>query len=153
MEGLANIFYNPFLPTLDDYYEPWSYRYEELTNAPAGDDQPVARPVSMITGREMAIEAGPNWDDDLGGSGIYAAGDFNLATLTTRNGTAISPRTTGLFPSPTYLQPLPEPWVRCRLSNWCHLQAWRGWYCPCEPGEMPGMADVRFRLPLQKGLL
>jgi nitrate reductase beta subunit len=30
----------------------------------------------------MAIEAGPNWDDDLGGSGIYAAGDFNLVALT-----------------------------------------------------------------------
>jgi nitrate reductase beta subunit len=82
-EGLANIFYNPFLPSLDDYYEPWSYRYSDLINAPAGDDQPVARPVSMVTGREMAIEAGPNWDDDLGGSGIYAAGDVNLAALTT----------------------------------------------------------------------
>jgi nitrate reductase beta subunit len=81
-EGLANIFYNPSLPSLDDYYEPWSYRYSELTNAPAGDDQPVARPISMITGKEMSIEAGPNWDDDLGGSRIYAAGDFNLAVLT-----------------------------------------------------------------------
>ncbi|MEA5115582.1 MAG: nitrate reductase subunit beta [Geobacteraceae bacterium] len=81
-EGLANIFYNPFLPSLDDYYEPWSYRYGDLADAPSGKDQPVARPVSMITGREAKIEAGPNWDDDLGGSGIYAAGDINLAALT-----------------------------------------------------------------------
>ncbi len=81
-EGLANIFYNPFLPSIDDYYEPWSYRYEDLTNAPPGNDQPVALPVSMITGRETEIKAGPNWDDDLGGSGIYAASDINLAALT-----------------------------------------------------------------------
>ena len=81
-QGLANIFYNPFLPSMDDYYEPWSYRYGDLTNAPPGDDQPVARPFSMVTGKEMEIKAGPNWDDDLGGSGIYAANDFNLAQMT-----------------------------------------------------------------------
>lgn len=81
-KGLANIFHNPRLPSIDDYYEPWNYRYGDLTNAPAGNDQPVARPVSMVTGREMEIKAGPNWDDDLGGSGIYAANDFNLSALT-----------------------------------------------------------------------
>ena len=32
----------------------------------------------MITGEPMEIEAGPNWDDDLGGSPIYAANDPNL---------------------------------------------------------------------------
>jgi nitrate reductase / nitrite oxidoreductase, beta subunit len=72
---LARLFHNPYLPTLDDYYEPWSYRYADLFNAPEGDDQPTARPISAVTGKEMAIEAGPNWDDDLGGSPIYAAGD------------------------------------------------------------------------------
>lgn len=79
---LVNISFNPRLPTLDDYYEPWTYRYSDLINAPLGDDQPVARPVSMITGRDMEIEAGPNWDDDLGGSAIYAANDPNLKSLT-----------------------------------------------------------------------
>jgi len=79
--GLANLFANPYLPTLDDYYEPWTYQYEELFNAPEGDDQPTARPVSLITGKPMDIEAGPNWDDDLGGSTVYAANDPNLETL------------------------------------------------------------------------
>jgi nitrate reductase beta subunit len=79
--ALANIFFNPRLPTLDDYYEPWTYRYEDLIEAPPGDDQPVARPVSLITGKEIDIEAGPNWDDDLGGSRIYAASDPNLKAL------------------------------------------------------------------------
>ena len=83
LSGLANIFFNPYLPTIDDYYEPWTYDYENLFNAPEGDDQPTARAISMITGKPIeTIEAGPNWDDDLGGSPIYAANDPNLAGLT-----------------------------------------------------------------------
>ncbi len=78
---LASIFHNPRLPSLDDYYEPWTYRYGELTEAPAGDDLPVATPVSLVTGNRMEIEAGPNWDDDLSGSPVYAAHDPNLAVL------------------------------------------------------------------------
>ncbi len=80
--GLGNIFFNPNLPTIDDYYEPWTYDYEELFNAPEGTDQPTARAVSMITGEYMEIEAGPNWDDDYGGSPVYAANDPNLEALT-----------------------------------------------------------------------
>ncbi|MFQ5689323.1 MAG: nitrate reductase subunit beta [Gemmatimonadota bacterium] len=79
--ALANLFYNRKLPVLDDYYEPFTYRYQDLFDAPASDDQPTARPISMVTGREMEIEAGPNWDDDLGGSPVYAENDFNLKEL------------------------------------------------------------------------
>jgi nitrate reductase beta subunit len=82
LSGLGNIFFNPYLPTVDDYYEPWTYDYENLFTAPEGDDQPTARAVSMITGKPMEIEAGPNWDDDLGGSPIYARNDPNLAGIT-----------------------------------------------------------------------
>ncbi|MBL7014614.1 MAG: nitrate reductase subunit beta [Candidatus Marinimicrobia bacterium] len=78
---ITNIFHNPNMPTLDDYYEPWTYKYKDLFDAPEGDDQPTARPISMITGEEMDIEAGPNWDDDLGGSPIYAENDINLEGL------------------------------------------------------------------------
>ncbi len=80
--ALGNIFHNPYLPTIDDYYEPWTYKYEDLFDAPEGDDQPTARAVSMITGEYMEIESGPNWDDDLGGSPVYAANDPNLENLT-----------------------------------------------------------------------
>ena len=79
---LLNIFHNPDLPKLDDYYEPWTYEYEELFDAPEGADQPTARPISMITGKHMEIKAGPNWDDDLSGSPVYAANDPNLESLT-----------------------------------------------------------------------
>jgi len=79
---LGKIFHNPNLPTMDDYYEPFTYRYGDLTSAPAGDDQPTARAVSMVTGKPMKIEAGPNWDDDLSGSNIYAANDPGVVKLT-----------------------------------------------------------------------
>lgn len=78
LSGLFKLFYNTRQPGLDDYYEPWTYRYADLFDAPAGDDQPSAAPVSQITGKRIDIEAGPNWDDDLSGSPIYAANDPNL---------------------------------------------------------------------------
>ncbi len=81
-QGLANIFHAPAMPTMDDYYEPFTYRYGDLFNAPAGKDQPTARPVSMVTGETIDIQSGPNWDDDLSGSPIYAANDPNLSSLT-----------------------------------------------------------------------
>ncbi len=79
--GLANIFHQPHLPTIDDYYEPWTYKYGDLFDAPAGNDQPTARPVSLVTGEHIDINAGPNWDDDLSGSTIYAENDPNFKDL------------------------------------------------------------------------
>ena len=79
---VPNIFHNPAQPSMDDYYEPWTYRYEDLFNAPEGDDQPTAVPVSQVTGEQINVEAGPNWDDDLGGSEIYAKNDPNKDGLT-----------------------------------------------------------------------
>ena len=78
---LPNIFHNPSMPTMDDYYEPWTYRYSDLFNAPEGEDQPTARPISMVTGRPIEIKSGPNWDDDLSGSSLYAKNDPNLEAL------------------------------------------------------------------------
>ncbi len=79
---VADIFHNPSMPSLDDYYEPWTYDYQNLFNAPEGDDQPTARPISMIDGKHIDIESGPNWDDDLSGSPVYAGNDPNLDALT-----------------------------------------------------------------------
>lgn len=82
LRTLASIFFQPNLPTIDDYYEPFTFDYQNLFNAPAGDDQPVARPKSLITGEFMEkIVLGPNWDDDLGGSPVYATNDVNLKNL------------------------------------------------------------------------
>lgn len=81
VQAFGNLFSNPALPTMDDYYEPWTYNYSDLFNSPLGDDQPVARPISRVDGRPMEIESGPNWDDDLGGSNIYAKNDPLLDNL------------------------------------------------------------------------
>ncbi len=74
-QTLGNLFSNPALPTMDDYYEPWTYNYSDLFNSPLGDDQPTARPISRIDGKPIDIESGPNWDDDLSGSNVYAVND------------------------------------------------------------------------------
>ncbi len=81
LETFGNLFSNPNMPTMDDYYEPWSYEYDQLFNVAPMDDQPTARPVSKIDGKPMEIEAGPNWDDDLSGSKVYAANDPMLENL------------------------------------------------------------------------
>jgi nitrate reductase / nitrite oxidoreductase, beta subunit len=78
---LLNLAFNKKLPSLDDYYEPWTYKYSDVMDAPQGTDQPVFTPISLVTGKEMQIEAGPNWDDQLGGSPVYAANDPNLNAL------------------------------------------------------------------------
>jgi nitrate reductase beta subunit len=80
-KGLLNLFYNPALPDLEDYYEPFTFRYQDLFSAPEEDDQPTAIPISQITGQPIDIKTGPNWDDDLGGSSIYAKNDPNLDNL------------------------------------------------------------------------
>jgi nitrate reductase beta subunit len=80
-KSLTNIFHNPNLPVIDDYYEPFTYKYLDLIESPAGDDQPTARPVSLITGKPMDIKMGPNWDDDLSGTPDYARNDPNLQKL------------------------------------------------------------------------
>lgn len=78
---LARLFANPELPTLDDYYQPWTYDYENLTTAPLGDDIPTAPPRSAIDGRPTEITWGPNWDDDLGGGPAQLAADPLLARM------------------------------------------------------------------------
>jgi nitrate reductase / nitrite oxidoreductase, beta subunit len=81
-DSFLKLFYNPNQPNLDDYYEPFTYKYDDLFTAKQGDDQPTAIPVSLITGEPMEIKSGPNWDDDLSGSPLYAENDINLDALT-----------------------------------------------------------------------
>jgi nitrate reductase / nitrite oxidoreductase, beta subunit len=68
LQKLLTLFASPVQPTLDDYYEPWTYDYQTLVDAPLGDDFPVARPKSLITGEDTAVTWSANWDDNLGGA-------------------------------------------------------------------------------------
>ncbi len=64
---LANIFANPDLPEIDDYYEPFDFDYQHLHTAGESKHQPTARPRSLISGKRMEkIEWGPNWEEILG---------------------------------------------------------------------------------------
>lgn len=62
-----NIFHNPDLPVIDNYYEPWTYDYGSLVTGKQKKHQPAIRSISQLTGDPMPITAGPNWDDDLAG--------------------------------------------------------------------------------------
>lgn len=79
--ALGKIFHNPDLPTIDEYYEPWTYDYEKLTNSPQKKHQPVARPKSLLTGETMELEWGPNWEDDLAGAHVTGLRDPNIRKL------------------------------------------------------------------------
>ncbi|ROQ21209.1 MULTISPECIES: nitrate reductase subunit beta [Marinimicrobium] len=64
---LANLFANPDLPEIDDYYEPFDFDYQTLHTAGDKKHQPTARPRSLVSGQRMEkIEWGPNWEEILG---------------------------------------------------------------------------------------
>ncbi len=81
LKKLASIFSNNDLPTIDDYYEPWTYDYDMLTSAPQTKNGPVARPKSLLTGKDMDIKWSGNWDDNLGGSQETAQDDPVLSHM------------------------------------------------------------------------
>ncbi|MBD2759077.1 nitrate reductase subunit beta [Yimella sp. cx-573] len=72
---LANIFSNPKMPSIEDYYEPWTYDYDTLLTSPATKNFPVARPKSLLSSKDMNVQWSANWDDDLGGSKEIAVKD------------------------------------------------------------------------------
>ncbi|KDB03084.1 nitrate reductase A subunit beta [Defluviimonas sp. 20V17] len=75
----ANIFANPNLPEIDDYYEPFTFDYAHLANAPQMNAFPTARPRSVITGERIEkIEKGPNWEEILGGEFSKRSKDYNF---------------------------------------------------------------------------
>ncbi|GAN81107.1 nitrate reductase subunit beta [Acidocella aminolytica] len=76
---LANIFSNPDLPEIDDYYEPFTFDYEHLYAAPEMEATPTARPRSLISGEQIEkIEHGPNWEEILGGEFEKRSVDYNF---------------------------------------------------------------------------
>lgn len=84
LRKLLTLFANPHMPALRDYYEPWTYDYQNLITAPAGDDLPTARPVSLTSGEPTAITWSANWDDSLGGAPEHAVNDPVLRSMSER---------------------------------------------------------------------
>ena len=81
LHKFANIFHNPDLPTVEQYYEPWTYDYDKLISSPNKRYQPSIRPKSQITGDPIRIKWGPNWEDDLAGVSETGIHDVNFARL------------------------------------------------------------------------
>jgi nitrate reductase beta subunit len=84
LRRLLGLFANRRLPGLRDYYEPWTYDYENLITAPAGDDLPTARPRSLTTGQPTEITWSANWDDNLAGGPELAIHDPVLGAMSER---------------------------------------------------------------------
>ncbi len=82
---LLNIFANPNMPEIDDYYEPYTFDYAHLVKAPLSEATPTARPVSQLDGKKMdKITWGPNWEDDLAGEFEARAQDSNFKNVEKR---------------------------------------------------------------------
>jgi nitrate reductase beta subunit len=79
---LTKIFANPDLPEIDDYYEPFTFDYENLQFSGETKTPPVARPRSLLTGDRMEkIEWGPNWEEILGTPFSSRNRDKNFDTI------------------------------------------------------------------------
>ena len=84
LRRLASIFYNPDLPTIEDYHDPFTYDYARLITAPPGTKAPSVSARSALTGREMVPRWAANWEDDLAGAPGRAGADPNLEAMSER---------------------------------------------------------------------
>jgi nitrate reductase / nitrite oxidoreductase, beta subunit len=78
VQVIKKIFANPSLPQIDDYYEPFTFDYGFLQNAPKSKTIPIAAARSAITGKPMKINWGPNWEEILGGEFKKRSKDKNF---------------------------------------------------------------------------
>jgi nitrate reductase beta subunit len=79
---LSKIFANPDMPQIDEYYEPFTYDYEHLQQAPSSKNMPTARMRSAITGQRMEKpDWGPNWEEILGGEFSKRSKDTNFENI------------------------------------------------------------------------
>ncbi len=151
----SSIFSNPLLPNIKDYYEPWTYDYENLISAPLGDDFPVAEPRSLLTGRPTKIEWSANWDDDLGGAPEHGHLDPVVEQL--RRDAVDKVRfeyeQAFMFFLPRICEHCLNPSCVASCPSGRDVQAQRGRHRAGGPGPLPRLADVRDRLPVQEGVL
>lgn len=79
---LSKIFANPDMPDIDDYYEPFTFDYEHLQASRETEVVPVARPISLLSGKRLPLVKGSaNWEDDLGGPFAARSKDSNLRDI------------------------------------------------------------------------
>ena len=149
---LAKIFANPDLPEIDDYYEPFTFDYEHLQTAP--EMQAIADRAAALADHRRADgedRVGPELGGDprrrirqaLAGLQLrgHAEGDLRPVRKHLHDVPAAAVRA------------LPQPGVRRGLPLRRDLQARGGRHRADRPGQVPRLAHVRLRLPLQEDLL
>ena len=112
----------------------------------------MARPKSLITGKDMKIAWSANWDDDLGGAPRARRTATSMLEKHRRQGEVRVRADLHVLPAAD-LRALPQPVLRGVLPVRGDLQARRGRHRPGRPGPLPRLADVRHRLPVQEDLL
>jgi nitrate reductase beta subunit len=81
---LLNLFFNPHMPEMKDYYggDVYTFTYHDLHDSMRTGQQPVARPKSMVTEEEdIPIEWGVNWEDNAGGAHVTGRHDVNFREM------------------------------------------------------------------------
>ena len=149
---LANIFGNPNLPEIDDYYEPFTYDYEHLQKAPLSADSADRAPHLRHHRRE-------DGQDPLGPE---------LGRRPRRRVLLAKPRQVlrrgaegDVFHLREHLphvpaqavRALPEPDLRRLLPLRLNLQARGRRHRAGRPGQVPRLAHVHLGLPVQEDLL
>jgi len=78
---LVNLFFNPHMPEMADYYgqDVYTFTYEDLHTPEQKGQQPVARPKSMVTEEEdIPLTWNVNWEDNAGGAHVTGKYDVNF---------------------------------------------------------------------------
>jgi nitrate reductase beta subunit len=79
---LLKLFSNPDLPSINDYYEPFTFNYSYLVNAKEPKHTPNLQAISIITGKFLEkVKYGPNWEEILGGEFSKRSLDYNFKTI------------------------------------------------------------------------
>ncbi|MCD8340336.1 MAG: nitrate reductase subunit beta [Burkholderiales bacterium] len=79
---LCAIFYNGKMPGFAEYYEPYTFDYQNLQKAPRMTTSVTAQPVSYMTGKKMKkIVSSAAWDDNLGGTNVLTVKDVDLKSV------------------------------------------------------------------------
>ncbi len=81
---LANLFFNPHMPEMADYYgeDVYTFTYDDLHTTEQLNQQAMGRPKSMVTGKEdIPITWNVNWEDNAGGAHVTGKYDVNFGGM------------------------------------------------------------------------
>ena len=137
-------------PSIDEYYEPWTYDYSADRRARPGAhpgrppevtdhrQEHEGRVVGQLGRRPRRLDRDraprPDAEEHRGQGEVRVRADLHVLPA-------------------AHLRALPQPLLRRLLPRRGDLQARGGRHRPGRPGQVPRLADVRVRLPLQEGLL